>query len=83
MFTPGGEKKHRSKYSSWLCLIWKLFFPLEITGKALAALAEDPGSVPGTHTVAHNSLELQFQGLCCPLQASLSVAHMWCMYVKA
>lgn len=27
------------------------------------ALVEDPGSVPSTHTVAHNHLKLYFQGI--------------------
>jgi hypothetical protein len=31
--------------------------------KALAALPEDPGSIPSTHMVAHNCLQLQFQGI--------------------
>jgi hypothetical protein len=30
--------------------------------RALAALPEDLGSIPSTHTAAHNCLELQFQG---------------------
>jgi hypothetical protein len=31
--------------------------------RALAALPKDPGSIPRTHTAAHNCLELQFQGI--------------------
>lgn len=31
--------------------------------RALAALPEDPGSVPSTHMAAHNCLKLQFQGI--------------------
>ena len=31
--------------------------------REFAAIAEDPGSVPSTHTVTHNHLGLQFQGI--------------------
>ena len=31
--------------------------------RALAALPEDPGSIPRTHMAAHNGLLLQFQGI--------------------
>ena len=35
----------------------------------LTALAEDLGSIPSTHMAVHNHMELQFQGLQCPLLA--------------
>jgi hypothetical protein len=31
--------------------------------RADVALVEDPGLIPSTHMVAHNCLELQFQGI--------------------
>jgi hypothetical protein len=31
--------------------------------RALAALPEDTGSIPGTHMAAHRHLQLQFQGI--------------------
>lgn len=42
---------------------------------ALTALAEDPGSVPSTHMVAHNCLYLQFQALK-PSQNSASTKYI-------
>jgi hypothetical protein len=41
--------------------------------KALAALLDDPGSIPGTHVVAKNFLKLQFQGIL----ISANTTHMW------
>jgi hypothetical protein len=38
---------------------------------ALAVLAENLGSIPGTQIEAHNCLQLQFQGIQCPLLASM------------
>jgi hypothetical protein len=31
--------------------------------RRVVPLAKDPGSIPSTHTVAHNQLKLQFQGI--------------------
>jgi hypothetical protein len=31
--------------------------------RVLAALPEDPGSIPSTHMIAHNCVYLQFQGI--------------------
>jgi hypothetical protein len=31
--------------------------------KALTVLLEDPSSIPSTHSVAHNHLEVQSQGI--------------------
>lgn len=41
-----------------------------------AALSKDPGSIPSTHTVAHNCLELQFQGS----DAITQTYIMWAKY---
>jgi hypothetical protein len=38
--------------------------------RALAALLEDPGSVPNTHMVAHSNLQFHFQGIQCLILAS-------------
>jgi hypothetical protein len=43
--------------------------------KALVALPEGPGLVPSTHMAAHNHLQLQLQGIQCPLVASLGTRH--------
>jgi hypothetical protein len=49
--------------------------------RALAALPKDPDSVLCTHMVAHNHLQLQFQGIQCPLLASLgNQACTWCRH---
>jgi len=43
---------------------------------ALAALAEDIGSIPSTHMTTHNHLSLQFQEIQCPLPAVSAPAYM-------
>jgi hypothetical protein len=44
--------------------------------RALVTLAEDPGSVSGTHMAIYNHRQLQFQGICHILQTSTSTRHM-------
>lgn len=44
--------------------------------KVLTAFAEDPGSVPSTHLVAHNQMKLQFQGIC---YSSGHLGHQACI----
>jgi hypothetical protein len=43
--------------------------------QALAALPENPASIPSTHTVAHNLLEYQFHEIQCSLLASSGSVH--------
>lgn len=43
---------------------------------ALAALATDPGLVPGTHMMPHRHLLIHFQGIC-HLLASLGTRHRY------
>lgn len=43
--------------------------------RALAALAESPGLGPSTHMESHNHLQPQFQGIRCPLLASMGIRH--------
>jgi hypothetical protein len=43
--------------------------------RALAALAEDPGSVPGTHVEAHSHLKLRSQRIPCSLLTSMGTRH--------
>lgn len=38
-------------------------------------ILQSPGSIPGIRVVAHNSLQLQFQGILCPLLASVGIRH--------
>lgn len=48
-----------------------------LSRKALATLEEDLGSVPTILMVAHNCLELQFQGILMPFVTSVSTyVHM-------
>jgi hypothetical protein len=42
--------------------------------RALAALAEDLGSIPSNHMVAHN--HFQFQGTCHPLLSSMGTGNV-------
>lgn len=51
--------------------------------RALAALPEDLGLIPGTHRVAHNYLYLQSQVIQQPILASESTAHTWCIDIYA
>ena len=51
--------------------------------RSLAAFPGDLGLVPSTHMAMNNSLELQFQGIRCPLLASVETACTWCTYVHA
>ena len=43
--------------------------------RVLAALAEDPGSVPSSHTAAHNHLYFQFQDFYHRLQTPTGIRH--------
>ena len=36
-----------------------------------------PGAIPNTHMAAHNCLEFQFQGIWCPLLASVGTRHTY------
>lgn len=45
--------------------------------RALAAISEDCGAVPSTHTVAHNPLELQFRGTRCSFLAPEGIRHTY------
>lgn len=48
-----------------------------------AAHPEDLGSVISTHMAAHESLQLQFQGIRCPLLTSLGHHTLtWCMHTQ-
>lgn len=38
--------------------------------------AKDLSSVPGTHTVAYNTLQLHFQGIWSPLLTSAGTSHV-------
>lgn len=42
--------------------------------RAMAALEENLGSIPSTRMATKNYLKLQFQGIWCPLLASLGTA---------
>lgn len=48
--------------------------------RELAALVEDPGLVSSTQMVTHNHLQLQLQGIQCPLLASGT--HMMHTYMQ-
>lgn len=43
--------------------------------ESVCCSAEDLESVPNTHTVAHHHLELQSQGIGCPLLVSIGTRH--------
>lgn len=43
--------------------------------KATAVLLKDLGSIPGPFVVAHNCLQVQFQGIQSPLWASMYTRH--------
>ena len=46
--------------------------------RALAALPEDPGSIPSTCMETHNCLILEFRSVQHPLLASAGMGHTWC-----
>jgi hypothetical protein len=51
--------------------------------RALADIPEDLGLIANTHMVAHNHLQLQSQGIWCPLLASTGSACTWSTYRHA
>lgn len=44
--------------------------------KAMTVLLKDLGSIPGPFMVAHNCLQVQFQGIQSPLWASMNTRHI-------
>jgi hypothetical protein len=45
--------------------------------RPLSAFVEYSSSVPNTHMEAQNHLQLQFQGIKCPLSSLGHQVHMW------
>lgn len=43
--------------------------------RTLVTLPEDSGSIPSTHMAVYKHLKLQFQGIQCPIVASISTRH--------
>jgi hypothetical protein len=64
--TPKKQNKTKTKTKT------KLNKGLERWLRTMSVFAEDPGSVPSTHMVVHNSSS---RGICCPLLASLGTTH--------
>jgi hypothetical protein len=46
----------------------------------MAALPEDPGSVPRTHMVAYDLVKLQFEEMQCLLLAFLGTRHVYSIH---
>ena len=51
--------------------------------RALPALSENPGAIPRIHVVAHNCLQLQFQGINHPLLTLVGTVFTWCTIIHS